>query len=275
MEPIPASEREMAELPAFRAMVGWGPGGEFMPLLRSGSAQLLCIRDWADRLVATGIATRFGSLGFIGNMITLPEVQGQGLGKRVFAGLMDWLEEGGVTRVDLEATPAGRPMYENHFGFEVRWESLRATLEPGSALEPDPDVRQVMTASDWSALAELDTAAFGANRLALIQVTAATPDAKLLALSDGDGMLAYGLIRGPKLGPVVGGDPESTARVVRSLVAGSTTTVSCGTGGHEGTRPFWEALGFTITPYDTRMTYGEPPDDRPEWVYALLSGGLG
>lgn len=275
MEPFRATPREIGELATIRGVVGWGPGEEFLPLLASGAAQLHCIRDWTDRLVATGIATRFGTMGFIGSMITMPDVQGQGLGRRVLASLMDWLEEEGVTRVELEATPAGRRLYEYHFGFEPRWDSLRATLEPGSALERDPDVIPVASEDDWQVLAELDGYAFGADRLDLLRSIGEAPGSKLLALPGPDGMLAYGLIRGTRLGPVVGRDPESTARVVRSLVAGVPAPVSCGTGGHEGIRDFWEGLGFTLSPYDTRMTFGTIPDDRPEWVYALLSGGLG
>jgi len=56
--------------------------------------------------------------GHIASMSTYPEARRQGHGRAVFGGLMGWFAEQGVARVDLRATPDGRPLYEA-FGFRL------------------------------------------------------------------------------------------------------------------------------------------------------------
>ena len=57
-----------------------------------------------------------GRRGHIASMSTEPDHQRRGHGRRVFGALMEWFASLEVPRVDLRATPDGRPLYES-FGF--------------------------------------------------------------------------------------------------------------------------------------------------------------
>lgn len=59
-----------------------------------------------------------GRRGHVASMCTEPGHLRQGHARRVFGALMGWFDELGVGRVDLRATPDGRPLYEA-FGFRV------------------------------------------------------------------------------------------------------------------------------------------------------------
>ncbi|TAL24822.1 MAG: GNAT family N-acetyltransferase [Frankiales bacterium] len=75
-----------------------------------------------------------GRRGHIASMSTEPEHQRRGHGRRVFTALMDWFASLGVPRVDLRATPDGRPLYEA-FGFRELGGATMAWTRPGT---PEP-----------------------------------------------------------------------------------------------------------------------------------------
>lgn len=75
-----------------------------------------------------------GRRGHIASMSTEPSYQRRGYGRLVFGALMAWFASYDVVRVDLRATPDGRPLYEA-FGFRelggatMAWTA--AGVEPG------------------------------------------------------------------------------------------------------------------------------------------------
>jgi len=69
--------------------------------------------------------------GHIASMSTYPEARRQGHGRAVFSALMGWFAEQGVVRVDLRATPDGRPLYEA-FGFRLLGGASMSWFAPGA-----------------------------------------------------------------------------------------------------------------------------------------------
>jgi GNAT superfamily N-acetyltransferase len=69
--------------------------------------------------------------GHIASMSTEAGHLRRGYARLVFQALMDWVVEQGVPRVDLRATDAGRPLYED-FGFQVLGGATMAWNAPGS-----------------------------------------------------------------------------------------------------------------------------------------------
>ena len=69
--------------------------------------------------------------GHIASMSTYPDARRQGHGRTVFGALMGWFGEQGVARVDLRATPDGRPLYED-FGFRLLGGASMSWFAPGS-----------------------------------------------------------------------------------------------------------------------------------------------
>ncbi|RNI25185.1 GNAT family N-acetyltransferase [Flexivirga caeni] len=63
----------------------------------------------------------------ISNVCTAPDQRRRGYGQAAFDAVLDWCRAQGVSRLELMATDAGRPMYERA-GFETRPRLMRATL---------------------------------------------------------------------------------------------------------------------------------------------------
>lgn len=57
-----------------------------------------------------------GLHGYVQSMATDPEARGNGYARAVFAALLEWFDERGVTSIALHATPYGAPLYRS-FGF--------------------------------------------------------------------------------------------------------------------------------------------------------------
>jgi GNAT superfamily N-acetyltransferase len=54
-----------------------------------------------------------GQRGYIGLMCTEPDARRQGHARRVLAELIDWFTPRGVTRLELQASPAGQALYRS------------------------------------------------------------------------------------------------------------------------------------------------------------------
>jgi hypothetical protein len=61
----------------------------------------------------------------------LPQQSRRGYGRDVFGALLDWFAELDVPRIDLRATPDGRPLYES-FGFQVLGNASMVWTAPGA-----------------------------------------------------------------------------------------------------------------------------------------------
>jgi GNAT superfamily N-acetyltransferase len=74
-----------------------------------------------------------GRRGHVASMSTQVGHQRRGHGRRVFSALMEWFGSLDVPRVDLRATPDGRPLYES-FGFrELGGATMAWTRGPAAA----------------------------------------------------------------------------------------------------------------------------------------------
>src|SRR5262245_10054018 len=54
-----------------------------------------------------------GQLAFVYNMYTEPAHRGRGLARRILTAIHQWCADNGVTSVGLNASRAGRPLYES------------------------------------------------------------------------------------------------------------------------------------------------------------------
>ncbi|MFQ5977749.1 MAG: GNAT family N-acetyltransferase [Candidatus Heimdallarchaeota archaeon] len=53
-----------------------------------------------------------GQIGYIMNLVTIPQYRRQGIARRIMQTMLRWLADRGVTTLALHATEVGRPMYE-------------------------------------------------------------------------------------------------------------------------------------------------------------------
>jgi len=74
-----------------------------------------------------------GRRGHIASMSTEPAHQRQGHARQVFGALLAWFAELGVQRIDLRATPSGRPLYEAAGFRELGGTTMTWVAHPGAA----------------------------------------------------------------------------------------------------------------------------------------------
>lgn len=150
---------------------------------------------------------------WIGMVLVDPEFRGQGIGTRLLEKTIEHLDAIGIGTMKLDATPAGRPIYQK-LGFvdeyEIeRWLLKRPVQEAATATGPH-------AVSD--AVLQLDREIFGADRSLLLRSLASeNPDFVLVRERDGD-IVGYTFGRrgtlADHLGPWMARDKETAAALL-------------------------------------------------------------
>ncbi len=106
------------------------------------------------------ISTSYGASGFIGDLIVVQPARQRGMGGRLLAHTIAYLERAGATSIFLDANQAAVPLYERT-GFRKICRSLRFSGIPkgrsGAGTRP-------MQSDDLESVCALDREAFGADR---------------------------------------------------------------------------------------------------------------
>lgn len=131
----------------FRRMLHYEPGGCF-----------IASHDGVD--VGMVNSTRYGSVGWIGNLVVHPGHRGVGIGAALMRRAMDHLICSGATSIRLDAVEKAIPLYER-LGFRAEYASLRYS-GVGEAYDP-PDVEE-MCEHHLEGVLDLDARYFGADR---------------------------------------------------------------------------------------------------------------
>ena len=197
---------------------GWNQtAGDWRRLIELEPDGCFAVRE-GDQLIGTVTTTAYGpTLAWIGMMIVHREHRRRGVGAALMRLALEYLTSRGVATVKLDATPAGKPLYES-LGFvtEVELERWQGVTKPDSV----PDSRETSGASRQS-LIDLDLAAYGVDRRRLIEslVDGSVVDPIIVSRDDGRDA-GYALARRGRIatyiGPIVA---ESTADAERLLDA--------------------------------------------------------
>jgi ribosomal protein S18 acetylase RimI-like enzyme len=118
------------------------------------------IAQVAGRRIGMCIAIRYTGFGFLGELIVVEDMRGQGLGRQVLESAISHLQAYGARTVFLDGVLAALPLYERA-GFRRVCRSLRFIGQLRG--QPHPGVRS-MQAGDMPAVAAMDRTAFGADR---------------------------------------------------------------------------------------------------------------
>jgi GNAT superfamily N-acetyltransferase len=213
-----------------------------------------------DELVGTTTNTTYGlDLAWIGMVLVDPQHRKLGIGTKLMHVAMEYLSKAGVATIKLDATQAGRPLYEK-LGFKEesvieRWEG---TAGPGGVSSPRLD-----SAVRKEALV-LDSDAFGAERSNLIEMLIDDCHVTPLVARDGEGGLTgYGLARSGTaavyVGPVIAKSREASTTLLGGLlsqVPGQRAYIDLNTA-FEGGREILAARGFAKQRDLIRMSYGK------------------
>jgi hypothetical protein len=198
--------------------------------------------------------------GWVSMLLVDPALRGCGIGSALLREALRLLEDVGTVRLD--ASPAGKALYERH-GFQeeyplVRMRAVVPTLVSGAA----PPGARPMAASDLPSILDFDGAVFGADRGALLhRLYVSAPEYAFVTESAG-GIEGYAFgrhgFRAEHLGPVVVTE-ESAARglVSACLERNGGRQFSLDATEHSATWPRWlESLGFVEERPFVRMFRG-------------------
>ena len=210
---------------SLRAIVGWNQTLDdwrrFLAMEPEG-----CFLAEMDGVPAGTVTTlRYSSqLAWVGMVLVHPDHRCRGIGRALLNHGIEWLQEHGVRCIKLDATPAGKQVYEG-MGFKdewtlTRWEHTDLTLK-----EPLNASLRLWRTSDAQFVGLLDAAAFGVSRQTLLEMLA-SQSCRAFILETALGLVAgYGFIRpgaqGAYLGPIVATSAQAGLQLVEALLAGS------------------------------------------------------
>lgn len=223
----PLRESELADAEALVREAGWNQvTADWRIFLDLGT--VYAVRNSAARVIATAATLPHGGrFAWISMVLVTATYRRQGIARRLLDRCVSDLTANGLVPV-LDATPAGRAIYLG-MSFRDTWGFHRLT----SAERPQGDVPsaspagttiRAITDADWPTLCRFDSAAFGANRSAVLdRLRGRVPDAELIAYR-GDRIVGFLLGRdgrsATQLGPLVAeGDATARALLLRGLAA--------------------------------------------------------
>jgi predicted N-acetyltransferase YhbS len=235
-------------------------------------------------VVGTVTTTTYGqALAWIGMMLVHPEHQRRGIGRRLMRQALEYLQGHGVKCVKLDATPAGRPLYEK-LGFVSQGTLTRCrrlaedeTQYPQTATSKARNLAHM----DWDAVDEIDAVAFGAPRSRLLRSLAQDSRAALVWPAQGR-VVGWGMLRpgahADYLGPLVSSSAEGSLSLVTALLgrAGSHSVIWDVPDQNEPAKTTAQRFDFIPLRPLTRMCLG--PNlvaDNPQAQFAIADPAVG
>lgn len=217
-----------------------------------------------DRLVGTVTSTAYGDqLAWIGMMLVDQSMRRQGIGLALMEKVVKSLQDDSVQTIKLDATPAGRPLYEQ-LGFVAQFDFHRWRRNETS-----------MASAQWKAGSlealhqhrHLDLHAFGVDRW--LWLKRLMPDCHCVVTEHGYGMLKRGRIA-DYLGPVVAASSSAAAHIVAELVGVTSSTLFWDIPQqNEFVQSLAHQLGFEPVRTLTRMALGcdsTNPERQLQWA---------
>jgi len=151
----------------------WNQTEEDWKFLVDGGENICLAAEYKGEIVATTAAVNYsGRVAWIAMVLVNKRFRGLGISAKLLREAISRLQ--GVPSIKLDATPAGKPVYEK-FGFNEEYTIYRMALLPAKSrrIEPVAADKTVRLSSDTIEEAvRLDHVAFGANRGSLIRALA-------------------------------------------------------------------------------------------------------
>jgi GNAT superfamily N-acetyltransferase len=208
---------------SLRAIAGWNQTlGDWRRFLQMEPEGCL-LAEWNGSAAGTATTLRYATdVGWIGMVLVHPEHRRRGIGRALLNHCIAWLRERGVRCVKLDATPAGKQVYDG-LGFKSEW-TLARWEHAGLHVALPTDVRlRPWQESDLRLIASLDAAAFGVSREKLVEALASQSRVAFVWEAAPGRLAGYGFIRpGSRanyLGPIVAASDEVGVQLVQALLA--------------------------------------------------------
>lgn len=272
---------DLAAIGRLRTSVGWSVNEwALRVVIGNPGATCVVVVDREGRIGGVGSGIVYRPLGFVGNMIVAEPQRRRGVGSAILEAVTDYLQGEGCTRLELNATSEGRPLYERH-GFASIGRSSTARLPRALEVSRDPSVsiRQAGDA-DLDELATYDLPRFGGDRRALLAMLLDDPAAPVLLAERDGALVGYACIRPDetRVGPLLADAPSvaETLVVEAFAMAPSAYEIRLNLPPNNADGAEWlRALGVAIDPWDGRMARGQPVERRDGTIYGMTVGALG
>ncbi len=231
----------------------------------------------AGCLLGTVTTIVYGTeLAWIGMMLVHPDARRQGIGKRLMGQAIHFLKVRGVKSIALDATPVGRPLYEQ-LGFKVSAEWQRWRRDTGiaiSAVQPQEEAELSSIHSLASPHRELDRCAFGVDRWTWIERLAEV--SHVVASGHGFGLLRPGRTAS-YLGPVIADDAAQAEILIQDLLQRQLGAMLWDVPpGNAPAESLAKQFGFEPVRVLYRMWLDQPtPAGKPSSVFAICDPATG
>ena len=258
---------------------GRGERREFLEWVLANPATQPLVGVRGGSIVATGMATINGSVGWVGSIFVDPSMRSQGYGRSMTEAACSLIDAAGCKTQALIASEYGKPLYDS-MGFRV--DALYQILEAVPlATAPAPPLGRTlrrMRSDDIDRVCQLDFRATGENRRGLLGALGAL-DGRAWVLEAGDELLGFLASLLPGCGALVASRPEDAACLLdqlRYLDNGRTKTVRAAV-----PRPksagvdALEQLGWSPTFQAPRMLRGSDVGWDPSLIWSILGFAFG
>jgi predicted N-acetyltransferase YhbS len=217
----PFSESDVAEAMKLKERADWNQTEKDWQRLINLDPQGSFAACLDGRVIGTVTTITYGrKLSWIGMMLVDSLCRRCGIGTGLMQTALHYLDRIGVASIKLNATPAGRPLYES-LGFRAegrieRWAGNAPCIENKDRLKIDSETRP--------AIDEFDRQAFGVDRRVLLDFLMADCPVKPLMDKAPDGRLeGYALARPGSeafyLGPIVAGNKEAALSLLDGMLS--------------------------------------------------------
>ena len=143
------------------------------------------VAELDDEIVGTGVATVNGPVAWVGTIWVKRSRRRHGLGTELTDAVIDASTAAGAQTLVLVATDRGRPLYER-MGFEVQtWYRTLEAPGLGARDATSPSALRPFRPTDLPAMIELDRAATGEDRAAVLRRLAGPDGTRVFHADDG------------------------------------------------------------------------------------------
>jgi ribosomal protein S18 acetylase RimI-like enzyme len=238
------------------------------------------VADLGGEPVGMVVGNDYGPVAYVSQMGVDPAVQRRGVGMALMDALIAWADERAFAVVELDATPAGAPLYAK-YGFREAGQTLgyEAVEHGGDRRNARPYV-----AADRDAVFAADAGSFGADRSEVLQLLLDDAENTIVvcgrpAVSGSPARIAgYAIAqrRAETLGPVIARDATIAAGLIDAarthlaplhrLNVPSENQAGCA---------IVAARGYRLARTLAHMTRGAAPPARGDRLYARINLGQG
>jgi GNAT superfamily N-acetyltransferase len=245
---------------SLRALVGWNQTLDDWRRFLALEADGCFLAEWDGVPIGTATTLRYAAdVAWIGMVLVHPDYRRRGIGRALLHHCLAWLQDRGVRCLKLDATPAGKPVYDG-MDFQDEWTLTRWEHAGLPATQPSHAGLRPWRTSDAQLIGPLDAAAFGVSREKLVESLARQSRCTLVQETASGRIAGYGFIRpgsrATYLGPIVATSAAAGLQLAAALLAPGT-----------GEKVFWDIPDANTAAADWARQHGFTPQRNLTRMY--------